>query len=269
MSKRKRKSKRRKDRATSTSRLDSVADQSETEFLYQETLPKVDMEWLADEYRRRRSSEPALTLGIFADQYGVSADELRAYIPELDGEDDYSIRLWHGTTKSRAERIRKDGFDGRRAPVYFAQSPRIPRTIAQTRGAREHDQPVVIMCSIDPRRYDNYTRRGRGIYAFSHKCIGSEVVKEVMDASGNRKLRTKREGIELTNVTITFKSGCTGIAYWINNYLKLNDGNRICEDHQAVEKIKEWLDAQADAGRFGEVHDLEGYFVQPTISQKI
>jgi hypothetical protein len=255
MSKRKRKSKRRRDPATSASRLDGVTDQSETEFLYQEILPEVDMEWLADEYRRRRSSEPALSLGIFADQYGVSADELRSYIPELNSEDDYSITLWHGTTKSRAERIRKEGFDGRRAPVYFAGSPRIPRTIAQTRAASEHDHPVVIMCSIDPRRYSNYIRRGRGIYAFSHKCIDSEVVKEVMDASG--KLRAKRESIELTNVTVTFKSGCAGIAYWINNYLKLNDGDRIHEDHEVVGKIKEWLDVQADAGRFGEVSDEE------------
>jgi len=47
------------------------------------------------------------------------------------------------------------------------------------------------------------------------------------------------------------------IAYWINNCLKLRDGDRIHEDHQAVVRIKEWLDDQAEAGRFGEVSDEE------------
>ena len=32
---------------------------------------------------------------------------------------------------------------------------------------------------------------------------------------------------------------------------------RIHEDHEVVGKIKEWLDAQANAGRFGEVSDEE------------
>jgi hypothetical protein len=46
-----------------------------------------------------------------------------------------------------------------------------------------------------------------------------------------------------------------GIAY----SRKLDDGDRIHEDHEAVGKIvgkiKEWLDAQANAGRFGELSD--------------
>jgi len=246
-----RKAKRRTALSRSTSGLGGVIDQRETIPLHQE----VDVEWLADEYRRRAKSESSLTLEIFADQYGISADELREYLPELSSENSDSIILWHGTTRSRAESILVHGFDGRRAPVYFAQGRRIPRTIARTRAASEHDEPVVIMCSIDTNRYDQYRRQGRGIYAFSHRCIGGEVVKEVIDASG--KLRGNRESVELTNVTVTFNSGCAGIAYWINNYLKLNEGDRIHEDHEAVGRIKEWLDDQAGAGRFGEVSDEE------------
>jgi hypothetical protein len=211
MGNQRKKAKRRTALSKSTSGLDGAIDQSRTILLHQE----IDMEWLADEYRRRSKSEPSLTLEIFADQYGISADELREYLPELSSENSDSIILWHGTTRSRAESILVQGFDGRRAPVYFAQGCRIPRTIAQTRAAREHDQPVVIMCSIDTNRYDQYRRQGRGIYAFSHRCIGSEVVKEVIEASG--KLRGNRESAEFTNVTVTFNSGCAGIAYWINN----------------------------------------------------
>jgi hypothetical protein len=251
MDNQRRKAKRRTVLSESTSGLDGVIDQRETITLHQE----VDMEWLADEYRRRTKSESSLTLEIFADQYGISADELREYLPELSSENGDSITLWHGTTRSRAESILVHGFDGRRAPVYFAQGTRIPRAAAQSRAASEHDEPVVIMCSIDINRYDQYRRQGRGIYAFSHRCIGGEVVKEVINASG--KLRAKKEGVELTNVTVTFNSGCAGIAYWVNNYLKLSDGERIHEDHEAVARIKEWLDDQAEAGRFGEVADEE------------
>lgn len=251
MGKQRRKTRRRTAPSESTSGLDGVIDQRETMPLHQE----IDMEWLANEYRRRSKSESSLTLEIFADQYGISADELREYLPELSSENSDSITLWHGTTRSRAESILVQGFDGRRAPVYFAQSLRIPRTIARTRAAHEHDEPVVIMCSININRYDQYRRQGRGIYAFSHRCIGSEVVKEVLGASG--KLRGNKEIGELTNVTVTFNSGRAGIAYWINNYLKLSDGDRVHEDHEAVGKIKEWLDAQAEAGRFGEVSDEE------------
>ena len=36
-------------------------------------------------------------------------------------------------------------------------------------------------------------------------------------------------------------------------YLKLDDSRKISEDHEAVQQIKQWLDEQMDAGRFGEV----------------
>jgi len=110
MSKRRKKGKKRKNLAISAFGLNSVADQYETAPLYQSKFHEGDMVWLADEYQRRGSSEPSLTLEEFAAQYGVSADELRAHVPDLSGETDHSIILWHGTTKSRAESILKEGF---------------------------------------------------------------------------------------------------------------------------------------------------------------
>jgi hypothetical protein len=74
-----------------------------------------------------------------------------------------------------------------------------------------------------------------------------------------RKKKQKRKNtvVKLTDVAITFNSNRTGIAYWINSCLKLNGQDRIDENHEAVMKIKEWLDAESDAGRFGEVPDEE------------
>jgi len=257
MSKRKKKGKKRKVRSTPTSWPYGAADQSETAPLYQKVFRESDMMRLAGEYRRRSESEPSLTLEAFADQYGISPNEIRAYVPELNDEADNSVLLWHGTTRSRADSILLDGFDGkRRGGVFFARSTKIPRSTAQRRASSEHDQPVVIMCSVDLEQYDNYKQVGRGVYVFHHERMGQEVVKEVLDARAG-KIRVKPEKVELTNVAITFNSGRAGIAFWINNYLMLEGQNKIGEDHEAVGKIKECLDDQADAGRFGEVSDEE------------
>ena len=251
MGNRTKKAKKRKGRARSDAGLEAIDDQGRGE-----ALQEVDMEWLADEYRRRSSSESSLTLRIFSDQYGISPDELCTYLPELGNISDNPITLWHGTTRSRAKSILREGFDGRRAPIYFAANTRLPRHVATGRAGREGDEPVVIVCSIDLGRYSQYDYRKGGIYVFKHKHIGSEVVEEVVSAY-SKKIGKKTQSVELTNVAIAFNSGRVGIALWINSYLKLSGADRISEDHEAVVKIKEWLDAQADAGRFGEVSDEE------------
>ena len=265
MGKRKKKGKRRKDRAISAFGLSGVADQYETAPLYQSRFHESDMVWLADEYQRRSSSEPSLTLEDFAAQYGVSSDELRFHVPDLSREIDRSIILWHGTTKSRAESILEQGFRVKRAKkkrrIFFAGRPDMPRGIAQRRARNEDDEPAVIMCSIDLSHYSDFERRGNAVYAFRHECIGSEVIKRVTGLP--RQHREKREkqrkranpesSSELVNVAITFNSGPAGIAYWINSCLKLSDADRVYEDHEAVVKIRQWLDDQVEAGRFGEV----------------
>lgn len=253
MGKRKKKHKTQKAHVTSTAVLDD--DRDEPTPIYQKALTEADMEWLAGEYRRRSSSEASLTLEIFADQYGISAEALHDYLPELLRKEIDSVRLWHGTTKSRANSIFRDGFEGYRGTIFFARRTKIPLAIAQRRAANEHDQPVVILCSIDLSRYHNYRQRA-GVYVFHHNHIGSEVVQEVMDARRG-KIRVKQKSVELTNIGITFNSGHAGVALWINSYLGLSGMEELSEDHEAVGRIAEWLDAQTDAGRFGQVSDEE------------
>jgi hypothetical protein len=265
MGKRKKKGKRRKDRAISAFGLNSVADHYETAPLYQRKLDEGDMVWLADEYRRRSGSEPSLKLEEFAAQYGVLADELREYLPELSEGVSRSVVVWHGTSKSRAESILEEGFrpkskKGKKARMFFTRNPAVARRYAQARARGESDRPAVIMCAIDLNEYDDYERRGQGVFAFRAEGIASEVVRNVRGARRQpREKRKKRkdDGIELSNVSLTFNSGRAGIAYWVNGYLKLSGQDRIDEEHEAVGKIKRWLDDQANAGRFGEVPDDE------------
>jgi hypothetical protein len=232
-----------------------------------------DMMWLADEYRRRSHYEPSLTLEDFADQYGVIPHDLLAYIPELSKGISHSVVLWHGTSKSRAESILREGFRAKKAEkkrrekgrIYFARRRKMAYGYARSRARSDGDRPAIIMCAIDLNVYSNYELQGSDVYVFEHECIGSEVVRKVDGLTKQRlKKLEKRElgtrgnaSAEFTNVALTFSSGSAGIAYWINNYLMLDDQSKLRQDHSAVGKIKQWLDAQADAGRFGEVSDEE------------
>ncbi len=264
----KRKKKRRKDIAISAFGLSGAADQYETAPLYQSRFQESDMIWLADEYRERSRSEPSLMLEDFAVQYGVSGDELRSHVSELSREIDRSVTLWHGTTVSRARSILKEGFRAKKARnqkgrMFFAARPSMARGIAQAR-ASGNDPPAVLMCSIDLSHYDQYERRGNDVYVFRHNCIASEVVQKMERLPGQRrekseKIPKKRKdaSVKPTDIALTFNSGRAGIAYWINSCLNLDDTDRIQEDYEAVEKIKQWLDDQVDAGRFGAVPNDE------------
>ena len=263
MNKRKKKISRPKDLAMSTFGLNRVADDHEAPPLHQRKFHEGDMVWLANEYRRRSSAEPSLTLEDFAAQHGVLADEIRAHVPELSGDFGGSVVLWHGTTTSRAEPILKEGFRAKRGGkrgIFFARNPSMARGYARGRARREGGKPALIMCSIDLGHYDDYERRGASVYAFKHECIAGEVVRNVAGLPRERREKQekrKNTAVESTDVALTFNSGRAGITYWINSYLKPSDPHRISEDHEAVGKIKQWLNDQANAGRFGAVPDDE------------
>lgn len=194
----------------------------------------------------------------------------RRISPELtttldDAED--LITLWHGTTRSRAKTILKNGFRAEKTMdkwgrewTFFATNPRFARRHARTKAREEGDLPAIIMCSIDLNIYNIYERQAAEVYVFAHECISKDVIVDVegMPKRQLEKLQgTKAHNIGLTDVALTFNSNIAGIAYWINSYLKLDDPHRITEDHEAVIRIRQWLDEQVDDGRFGEVPDDE------------
>ena len=226
--------------------------------------------WLANEYQRRSAADPSLTLEEFAIQYAVSADELRSYNPVLALEADRYVALWHGTTSARAEFIMEEGFKPKRAKksrIFFTQSPSLARSYAVNRAKNEKDYPALIKCSINLGDYNDYEVRqlkGAVVFAFRAECIDSVVVNKVtglhkQERQRPKKSQKKREngGEQLTDVAITFNSGCAGIAYWLNSYLKLDGDDKIQMDHEVVVKIKGWLDSEAENGKFGAVPDDE------------
>lgn len=250
-------------------------NQQQAEPLYQRIFQEGDMVWLAKEYRKQANSDPSLTLEDFAIQYAVLPDELRPYDPNLAVEAECSIALWHGTSRARADSIMEEGFKPKKVGkslIFFTQSSALARSYANNRAKNERDYPALIMCCINLGEYNNYEVRqlqGAVVYAFRTECIASDVVNKVTGPRRKERLRfgkkpppqrkKKREKAseQLTDVAITFNSGRAGIAYWLNNYLKLTGEDQIQEEHESVGKIKGWLDAETDAGRFGMVPDDE------------
>ena len=248
-------------------------NQQQTEPLYQRAFQEGDMVWLAGEYRRQAESDSSLTLEDFAIRYAVSPDDLRPYNPDLAVEANYSIALWHGTSRARAESIMEEGFKPKKSGkslIFFTQSPALARSYANNRARNERDYPALIMCSINLSEYNNYEVRqlkGAVVYAFRSECIASNVVSRVTGPKQKeglspgkpqlQKKKRKKESKQGTDVAITFNSGCACIAYWLNSFLNLTDEDQMQEDHESVRKIKQWLDDQMEAGRFGPVPDNE------------
>jgi len=241
----------------------------ETQPVYQRRFQEGDMIWLAEEYRRRSNSDPSLTLEDFAAQYAVPADKIRSRDPVLAVDEDHCIALWHGTTRSRAESILREGFKPKKAKksrIYFARSPVLAKSYAKKRSKQERDHPAVISCSINLGHYSNYTvgeLQGIVVFAFRTECIDSEVVRRVSglgkrsEEHSEKPKKRKADNAEITNIALTFGSAIPSIVYWINSYLKLDGPDRIDEKHEAVGKVKQWFDDQMDAGRFGPVPDDE------------
>lgn len=58
-------------------------------------------------------------------------------------------------------------------------------------------------------------------------------------------------------VAVSNTSGLAGIAHWINTYFKLKGGDAIDKTHPVVHIVKEWVDAEYEAGRITVITDEE------------
>lgn len=109
-------------------------------------------------------------------------------------------------------------------------------------------------------RHESYLKLRTGVIKNIAEAAGkfsdrraSDTTEEASELSEQDREESEAAGSKFTDVVLTFNSGPAGIAYWINSYLELEDADKMNEDHEAIGKIKEWLDEQMDAGEFGEV----------------
>ena len=58
-------------------------------------------------------------------------------------------------------------------------------------------------------------------------------------------------------VAVSNTSGLAGIAHWINNYYRLDEGHKVDKNSELVVKLKKWVDEQYEDGRVTVVSDEE------------
>ncbi len=68
--------------------------------------------------------------------------------------------------------------------------------------------------------------------------------EEIYNIFNTKKILNRSIGVEITD-----KSGLAGIAFWINDYFKLPDNEKVSKDSEGVKKIKEEIDKEFEKGR--------------------
>jgi len=191
--------------------------------------------------------------------------------------------LWHGTSLKRANSILKSGFKSGRfkRDVYFASNIMKSCGYASKRASDESSEPAIFaaLCDLSELGYDEELQ-WREVYIFQDStatrmvkylltCHGLYFIGEIAinEAGGSKDsfaditniivTESKKFRDDLTNIAITQSSGNTGIAYWINSFLDLDDSGCISENHPAVGQIKTWVDKQYANGRMRPITDEE------------
>jgi len=170
--------------------------------------------------------------------------------------------LWHGTSLHRAHSILKSGFRSRKRGVFF--SPNIMESMgyAEGRAADGHSEPALFAAVRDL----STLKYGKEFRFQTHYIFrpgaATRAVKYLLTCHGlysTREMAAEAEGFrdDLTDIAITQGSDTTGIAYWLNSFLDLDDSECISENHPAVGQIKAWVDEQYERGRMTPITDEE------------
>lgn len=165
------------------------------------------------------------------------------------------ITLWHGTTEKNATSIQEQGF--RTQQVWFTTKRSFARRVALGRARQRHRVPVVIRCEIDLSHYRFHGSRGH-TYVFyrpgspnTEPTVGSDVIRSVAVAE-RKTARRRGENVRppiLVEVAITPASGAVGIAWWVNQYLELEDPDQMPADHPEIQEIVAWVESEFAGGR--------------------
>ena len=184
-----------------------------------------------------------------------------------------NILIWHGTSLSRADAILELGFIAgrKKGGVYFSSNIMTSMRYAQNASAG-HSTPAIFAAIYDLSKLKQDKEFGvqnhvvEAHYVF-RPAVATRIVKYLLTCSGlyyigkiALPLATRidaRFKDNLTEIAITQSSGNTGIAYWLNSFLCLDDSDCIPENHPNVAKIKAWVDEQYEKGRMAPITDEE------------
>ena len=175
-----------------------------------------------------------------------------------------NILFWHGTSLNRAHSILESGFIAgrKKGGVYFSSNIMTSMKYAEM-AAHKHSEPAIFSANYDL----NTLKHGKEFMAQGHivethyvfsGSIATRIVRHLLTCHGLYSIgKITRFKDDFTDIAITQSSGNTGIAYWLNSFLDLDDSEFIPEDHPAVGQIKAWIDEQYANGRMIPIADEE------------
>jgi hypothetical protein len=185
-----------------------------------------------------------------------------------------NILLWHGTSLIRADSILESGFKRKKRGVFFSSNIMTSLSFAERRGIDGRSEPAIFAAVYDlsTLRYGKEFQHHQHHYIFK-PGVATRIVKYLLTYHGLYsigKITTEANKFkdDLTDIAITQSSGNTGIAYWLNSFLDLDDSKcslrsptpsayGIPENHPAVSQIKAWVDEQYAGGRMIPIADEE------------
>jgi len=173
-----------------------------------------------------------------------------------------NVVLWHGTSLYRAYSILESGFKSKKRGVFFSSNILESSSYAERRAADGRSEPAIFAAIFDL----NTLKYGKEFQIQTHFIfkprVANRIVKYILTYRGLYSIgkiitEANRYKDDLTDISIMQVSGNTGIAYWLNTFLKLDDSGSISENHSAVGQIKTWVDEQYANDRMIPITDEE------------
>ena len=153
----------------------------------------------------------------------------------------------------------ESGFSGK---VFFSSNIWTSLSFAERRALDGHSEPAIFAAIYDLSTLTTGKEFHHRYHYIFRPGIASRIVKYLLTLHGlysigevNTEANKLRD--DLTDIAITQSSGNTGIAYWLNSFLALDDSNCISENHPSVIQIKAWVDEQYESGRMIPITDEE------------
>ncbi|MBC8235214.1 hypothetical protein H8E77_37185 [bacterium] len=173
-----------------------------------------------------------------------------------------NILLWHGTSLIRANSILESGFRSKKRGVFFSSNIMTSVGFSERRASAGRSEPAIFAAVYDLSTL-KYGKEFQHQYHYIFRPgVATRIVKYLLTCHGLYAIGkiitdANRFKDDMTDIAITQSSGNTGIAYWINSFLDLDDSECISENHPAVGQIKAWVDEQYADDRMVPITDEE------------
>ena len=136
--------------------------------------------------------------------------------------------VYHGTTRTRARRICKEGFRPRKPSkrVWFAQSRNYALGRARTQARRAHDRPMVLRCELN--------------LAELRRRIGK---KRIFHRGANIAINAPLPVSVLRSAPTAFDQPATpeDLAAWVNRVLDVKPWKGVGAKHPGIDRLSTWV----------------------------